>query len=363
MNSRRVHNFSAGPATLPFDVLTQAQEELLNWNGTGMSVMEMSHRSDEFLSIANQARDDLRELLNVPDHYHILFLQGGATTEFSMIPMNFLARANKADYAQTGVWSQKAIEEAQRYGDIHIAVETREVDGKVTIPSQDTWSNRADATYFHYTPNETINGVWFPFIPKVEGTPLVADMSSSILSREIDVSQFGLIYAGAQKNIGPAGITIVIIRDDMLQAPMAETPSMLDYQKQVEAESMLNTPPTFSWYMVGLVLQWLKRQGGIAEIEKHNRAKADKLYAYIDQEPFYSNPVAAEFRSMMNVPFTLARDSLDKTFLSEADKAGLANLKGHRSVGGMRASIYNAMTMEGIDKLIDFMQDFAANNV
>lgn len=354
----RIFNFSAGPAVLPLEVLQQAQQEMLNWQGTGMSVMEISHRSDAFLAIVKQTSDDCRELLGVPSNYQILFLPGGGTLQFSMVPMNLLAKNPQADYVQTGFWSQKAIAEAQRYGDIHIASTTKKVLDLATIPDQSSWQLRSNAAYVHYVHNETIDGITFPWVPDCGKVPLVADMSSCIFSAPIDVSQFGLIYAGAQKNMGPAGITLVIIRDDLVTTPMPMTPTMLTYQDHVKAQSLLNTPPTYSWYMVGLVLQWLKRKGGLVDIQRDNVAKAKKLYDYIDSEAFYRNPVAPAYRSLMNVPFTLAHTSLDECFLSEASMRGLENLAGHRSIGGMRASIYNAMPLAGVETLIEFMADF-----
>jgi len=353
----RKFNFSAGPAGLPDDVLAQAQAELLDWQGKGLSIMEMSHRSKEFVSVAEQAEQDLRDLMGIPDNYKVLFLQGGATSQFSMLPLNLLGENGKADYINTGVWSKKAIKEAQRYGDIHIAAST-EHNNFTSAPSQSELNLRDDVSYVHYTPNETIGGVEFDYIPET-AAPLVADYSSSILSVPVDVSKFGVIYAGAQKNIGPAGLTIVIIRDDLLGNIQAGAPSMFDYKLHADNGSMLNTPPTFGWYLSGLVFQWLKKQGGVEAIAELNKRKAAKLYSFIDNNDFYANPVAINNRSLMNVPFTLADDALDKLFLEQADAAGLLNLKGHRSVGGMRASIYNAVPEAAVDALIDFMTQFA----
>lgn len=356
----RVHNFCAGPAALPDSVLQQAQAEMLDWQGTGMSVMEMSHRSKEIVAITETAETDLRELLGISDDYAVLFMQGGASTQFSAIPLNLLGDKTSADYINTGQWSKKAIKEAKRYCDVNV-VASSEAENFSCVPARSEWQLNDDAAYFHYTPNETIGGVEFFEIPEVQ-VPLVADMSSTILSRPIDVSKFGLIYAGAQKNIGPAGLTIVIVRKDLLGKSRDITPVMLDYQTCAENDSMYNTPPTYSIYLAGLVFKWLKAQGGVAAMEVVNRRKAEKLYAYIDNSGFYSNPVAVPNRSLMNVPFTLANDELDKTFLSEADAAGLLNLKGHRSVGGMRASIYNAVGEQAVDDLISFLQDFAQRN-
>ena len=353
----RVYNFSAGPAMLPDAVLERARAELLDWHGTGMSVMEMSHRGEEFVSIARQAEADLRRLMGIPDDYHVLFLQGGATSQFAMVPMNLLRGRGRADYIDTGLWSRKAIKEARRYCEVNVAASS-EAGGYTTIPPRESWRLDPEAAYVHYTPNETIGGVEFHWIPDTGDVPLVADMSSTILSRPVDVSRFGLIYAGAQKNIGPAGLTVVIVRRDLVGETLPGTPTMLDYAAHAEAGSMLNTPPTFAWYLAGLVFQWLLEQGGLEAMAERNRRKAEKLYAAIDASGFYRNPVDPACRSWMNVPFTLADAALDATFLEEAKAAGLVALKGHRSVGGMRASIYNAMPEEGVDRLIEFMQDF-----
>lgn len=354
----RKFNFCAGPAALPQSVLERAREEILDWQGRGLSVMEMSHRSDEFIAIACQAENDLRELLHIPDNYKVLFLQGGASMQFSAIPLNLLSPGKSADYLNTGQWSKKAIEEARRHGDINV-VATSSSSNFSVIPPADQWKLNADAAYFHYTPNETIGGVEFHWVPETGCVPLVADMSSTILSRPIDVSRYGVIYAGAQKNIGPAGLTIVIVREDLLGASRAETPAMLDWKTAADNDSMYNTPPTYAWYLAGLVFQWLKSQGGVEGIAAVNRRKAEKLYSYIDASGFYKNPVEIQSRSWMNVPFTLPDESLDKPFLKEAESAGLLNLKGHRSVGGMRASIYNAVTEQAVDALVAHMQDFA----
>ncbi len=353
----RVYNFSAGPAVLPAEVLKRAGEELQDWHGTGMSVMEMSHRGKAFMSIAEQAEADLRELMGIPGNYKVLFLQGGASSQFAMVPLNLLRGRKSADYINTGAWSKKAIAEAKRYCEVNVAASS-EADNFTSVPPQDSWKLNADAAYVHYTPNETIGGVEFGWIPDTGDVPLVADMSSTILSRPIDVSRYGVIYAGAQKNIGPAGLTVVIVRDDLIGSVMDGAPTMFDYKTHADAGSMYNTPPTYGWYLAGLVFQWLKEKGGLAAMAGINERKADKLYAAIDGSDFYANPVKPACRSWMNVPFTLADPALDKLFLEEAAKAGLVTLKGHRSVGGMRASIYNAMPEEGVDALIAFMADF-----
>nr|CAA6813473.1 MAG: Phosphoserine aminotransferase (EC [uncultured Thiotrichaceae bacterium] len=353
----RVFNFSAGPAVLPEVVLTQAQQELTDWQDTGMSVMEMSHRGKAFTSIAAQAESDLRELLAIPDNYKVLFLQGGASSQFSMIPMNLLRGKGKADYVNTGDWSRKAIAEAKRYADINI-VASSEAGNFTDIPDFAEWCCDPDAAYVHYTPNETIRGVEFNWIPDTGDVPLVADMSSTLLSRPFDVSRFGLIYAGAQKNIGPAGLTIVLVRDDLIGQTEVGTPTMFDYAVHAKAGSMYDTPPTYAWYMAGLVFQWLKEQGGLGAIAEINQRKAEKLYQAIDQSDFYSNPVSKACRSWMNVPFVLADSSLDQRFLAEAEAVGLSTLKGHRDLGGMRASIYNSMPEAGVDALIEFMHQF-----
>jgi phosphoserine aminotransferase len=352
-----IYNFSAGPAVLPKTVLEQARDELLDWHGTGMSVMEMSHRSKEYLSIATQAEADLRALLSIPDNYKVLFLQGGATSQFAMVPMNLLRGHGQADYINTGSWSKKAIAEAQRYCEVNIAASS--ADSKfTTIPAFDDWQLDGAAAYVHYTPNETIGGVEFHEIPDTGVVPLVADMSSTILSRPLDVSRYGLIYAGAQKNIGPAGLTVVIVRDDLIGTTLPGTPSMFDYQAHADNGSMLNTPPTFAWYLAGLVFVWLRERGGLAAMADINRRKAQRLYDAIDAADIYHCPVDPACRSRMNVPFTLADAGLDGDFLVQARAAGLLNLKGHRSVGGMRASIYNAMPEAGVDALIGFMREF-----
>ena len=354
----KVFNFSAGPAVLPRAVLEQAREELVDWHGSGMSVMEMSHRGKEFMGIAEQAERDLRALLGIPATYKVLFLQGGASMQFSMVPMNLLRGKASADYINTGEWSKKAIKEAARFGRVNVAASS-EASKFTTVPPRGEWRLDPDAAYVHYTPNETIGGVEFPDIPDVGRVALVADMSSTLLSRPIDVSRFGLIYAGAQKNIGPAGLTIVIVREDLLGQALPGTPAMLDYRIHADNDSMYNTPPVYAWYIAGLVFGWLKSIGGLPAIAEINRRKAQKLYDHIDSSSgFYRNPVDRHCRSWMNVPFTLIDPALDDAFLKGAKAAGLLQLKGHRSVGGMRASIYNAMSEEGIDALISYMQEF-----
>ena len=358
----RVYNFSPGPAALPVEVLEQAQREMVEWGASGMSVMEMSHRGKDFIGIADQAERDLRELMNVPANYKVLFLQGGAALQFAMVPLNLLGENRKADYLVSGYWSKKAVAEAKRFAQVNIAA-TGEAGKFTAIPPRETWKLDPEAAYVHYTPNETIGGVEFHFTPEVGSVPLVADASSMILSRPMDVAKFGVIYAGAQKNVGPAGVTIVIVREDLLGKTAASAPSLFDYKTQAENQSMLNTCPTYAWYIAGLVFQWLKRQGGVAAIEKVNIRKAEKLYAAIDGSGgFYRNPVERAARSRMNIPFTLVDDKLDESFLKESKAAGLVSLKGHRVVGGMRASIYNAMPEAGVDALIAFMKDFQRRN-
>ena len=353
----RLFNFSSGPAMLPQAVLEQARDELLDWHGSGMSVMEMSHRGKEFTGIQAQAETDLRELMDIPANYKVLFLQGGASTQFSMIPMNLLRGKASADYLNTGVWSAKAIKEAKKYGAVNV-VASSEDKSFTYAPAQSAWKLDPNAAYVHYTPNETIGGVEVFWTPETGDVPLVADMSSNILSRQMDVSKFGLIYAGAQKNIGPAGLTIVIVRDDLIGQTLPGTPTMFDYKLQADNESMYNTPPTYGVYIASLVFQWLKAQGGVAAIEKINRAKAQILYDALDASSFFTSHVAKENRSLMNIPFTLKDAALDGEFLKGAEARGMVQLKGHRSVGGMRASIYNAMPVEGVQALVDWMQEF-----
>jgi phosphoserine aminotransferase len=354
----RVFNFAAGPAALPTAVLEQARDELPDWRGSGMSVMEISHRSKAFMAVAEEAEALLRELLDVPANYKVLFLQGGATGQFAAIPLNLARADSTVDYLNTGAWSKKAIGEARRLtARVNVAADEA-ASGYTTVPEPATLKLTPDAAYVHYTPNETIGGVEFPYVPASGAVPLVADMSSTILSRPIEVGKFGLIYAGAQKNIGPAGLTVVIVRADLTGKARPGIPSVWDYKAMADEGSMLNTPPTFAWYFAGLVFRWLQAQGGLAAIGARNRAKAQLLYAAIDASGFYSNPVAVPCRSWMNVPFTLRDPSLDEIFLSQAQAAGLTNLAGHRSVGGMRASLYNAMPTEGVAALVGFMQDF-----
>ena len=351
----RIYNFSAGPAMLPAEVVARAGDEMLDWRGSGMSVMEMSHRGREFISIYEEAERDLRELLAVPASHKILFLQGGATLQFAQIPMNLLQGKGKADYVVTGEWSKKAVKEAKNYCDVAIAASSED-KGFTYAPKK--FSVRKDSAYVHYCSNETIGGVEYHSIPQVEDVPLVADASSHFLSRPMDVSKFGLIYAGAQKNAGPAGLTFVIVREDLIGKPQKGTPSVMDYKLQADADSMLNTCPTYAIYVAGLVFKWLKQLGGLPAIEKINVEKAKLLYDFLDQSRFFSNPVAKEDRSRMNVPFVLKNNSMDEAFLKGASQRGMVQLKGHRSVGGMRASIYNAMPIEGVRALVEYMKEF-----
>ena len=357
----RVYNFSAGPATMPLEVLERAQSELTDWRGSGMSVMEMSHRSTEFVSIAAEAEARLRSLLAVPDDYAVLFLQGGATGQFAGVPLNLTAPGASAAYVNTGAWSKKAIAEGTKYLDVQVIADEKD-SSYATVPAEGSLEVPAGAAYLHYTLNETIGGVEFPYVPDTGDVPLVTDASSTILSRPLDVSRFGLIYAGAQKNIGPSGLVVVIVREDLLGRARPETPSALDWTAMAEADSMLNTPPTLAWYLVGLVLEWVEQQGGLAEMARRNQAKADLLYGAVDASDFYSNPVAPQARSWMNVPFLVPDPALEKPFVAQAEAAGLSGLAGHRSVGGMRASIYNAMPIEGVQALVDFMTDFEKQN-
>jgi len=355
----RVFNFAAGPATLPVEVLEQVRDELLDWQGSGASVMEVSHRGKAFMAVAQESEALLRELLGVPSQYRVLFLQGGATGQFAAVPLNLAAADSTVDFIDTGHWSQKALREARRYiARVNIAAD--EAASKyTTVPSPQALRLTPGAAYVHYTPNETIGGVEFPYVPATGSVPLVADMSSTLLSRPLDVRQFGLIYAGAQKNIGPAGLVVVIVRDELTGRARPGTPAVWDYHAMAQEGSLLNTPATFAWYVAGLVLRWLKAQGGLTAMAAHNRAKAQLLYETIDSSCFYRNPVAVNCRSWMNVPFTLADARLDESFLAGARAAGLANLAGHRSVGGMRASLYNAMPLAGVEALVAFMRDFA----
>jgi len=356
----RVFNFSAGPAALPEPVLRQAADEMLDWHGSGMSVMEMSHRGKEFIAIHAECEATLRELLAVPANYKVVFMQGGAIAQNAVVPMNLLRGRRSIDFVNTGEWSKKSIKEAKKYAEVNIAA-SAEASGFTQVPTQDTWRLDPNAAYVHICSNETIGGVEYHWTPDTGAVPLVADMSSNILSRPIDVSRYGLIYCGAQKNIGPAGLTIVIVRDDLIGQALPITPSAFDYKTQAEADSMYNTPPTYAIYIAGLVFQWLKAQGGLAAIERHNRDKAALLYDYLDSTEFYASPVAKADRSLMNVPFKLHDESLDAEFLKGAQARGMLQLKGHRSVGGMRASIYNAMPVEGVRALVAYMKEFEAS--
>ncbi len=357
----RIFNFSAGPAALPEAVLKEVQTEMLEWNGAGASVMEVSHRGKPFMAAAAKAEQDLRDLMGIPDNYKVLFLQGGATSQFSAIPLNLRFLGGKADYAHTGHWSKKAIADAKRFVEVNTVCDTSE-EGYKHVPDVSDWTLSDDAAYVHITPNETIAGVEFDWLPDTE-KPICADLSSTILSRPIDVSKYGVIYAGAQKNIGPAGITIVIVRDDLVGNFPDDAPRLMDYKVMADSDSMNNTPPTFAWYLAGKVFAWLKANGGVEAMASINREKAEKLYGYIDaSDGFYTNPVAVVNRSWMNVPFILADSGLDAAFLEQSHAAGLHALKGHRSVGGMRASIYNALGLDAIDALIDFMDSFKSAN-
>ena len=354
---RKVFNFSAGPAVLPEEVLAQAAAEMSDWNGSGQSVMEMSHRGKEYMSIHERAEQDLRTLMGIPDSHAVLFLQGGATLQFAMVPLNLLGQNGYGAYVNTGEWSKKAIKEARRFGEVDVVASAE--DRKFTyVPAQSSWKEFDGASYLHYCANETIGGVEFGFTPDSGDVPLVADISSNFLSRPVDVASHAILYGGAQKNIGPAGLTIVTMRRDLIGRARVETPTMLDYQVHADADSMLNTPTTWAIYVAGLVFQWLQRQGGVAAIEQRNIEKAALLYDYLDSTPFYTNPVEPADRSRMNVPFRLPEAALDEPFLKGAKERGLLQLKGHRSVGGMRASIYNAMPIEGVRALVDWMREF-----
>jgi phosphoserine aminotransferase len=353
----RIFNFSAGPAVLPEPVLREAAAEMLDWHGSGMSVMEMSHRGKEFIGIADKAQSDLRALLAIPNNYKVLFLQGGAIAENAIIPMNLLKEKSAADYVNTGEWSKKSIKEARKYCAVNVAA-TAEDKNFTYVPPQESWKLSKGAAYVHVCTNETIGGVEYHWTPDTGDVPLVADMSSHILSRAIDISRFGVIYGGAQKNVGPAGLTLVIVRDDLLDQALPITPSAFNWKEQAEADSMVNTPATYAIYIAGLVFEWLKGQGGVPAIEKQNIAKAALLYDFLDRSDFYSNPVRKEDRSRMNVPFRLRDESLDEAFLKGAKERGMVQLKGHRAVGGMRASIYNAMPVEGVRALVEYMGEF-----
>ena len=357
----RVFNFSAGPAALPESVLRTAADEMLDWHGSGMSVMEMSHRGKEFIAIANEAEALLRELLAIPANYKVLYMQGGAIAENAIVPMNLLRGHAGADYIDTGEWSKKSIKEAKKYAKVNVAASAAD-SGYTTIPPRESWKLDPDAAYVHICSNETIGGVEYHWTPEVGSVPLVADMSSSILSRPVDVSKYGLIYGGAQKNIGPAGLTIVIVREDLLGQALPATPSAFDYKTVADNDSMYNTPPTYAIYIAGLVFKWLQAQGGLAAMEVKNRAKAALLYDYLDTTGFYRAPVARDCRSLMNVPFKLHDETLDGAFLKGAEARGMVQLKGHRSVGGMRASIYNAMPLQGVMALVAYMKEFEAQH-
>ena len=357
----RVFNFSAGPATLPPSVLETAAAEMLDWNGSGMSVMEMSHRGPEFMAIHARALGLLRELLNVPANYKILFLQGGAIGQNALVPLNLLRGKTVVDYVDTGEWSKRSIDEARHYAQVRVAASSQ-AQGYRCIPARQTWNLDPDAAYVHICANETIGGVEYHWTPQTGSVPLVADMSSNLMSRPVDVSRYGLIYAGAQKNIGPAGLTIVIVREDLLGGALPITPSAFDYTLQAQADSMLNTPPTYSIYMAGLVFEWIREQGGLTAMQARNRTKAALLYDCLDASDFYTSPVAREDRSWMNVPFTLRDPALDAAFLDGAQARGMRQLKGHRVVGGMRASIYNAMPLAGVQALVDYMKEFEARH-
>lgn len=360
---RKVFNFSPGPAMLPEEVLLQAQQEMLDWHGTGMSIMELGHRGAAFKDVADQAEAGLRELLSIPSNYHVLFVAGGASMQFAMVPLNLFGKKLVADYVDTGIWSKKAIDEARRYGQVNVVAHTEIQHSLVTILPEAKWQLDREASYVHFTPNETIEGIEFHHVPNTGRVPLVADMTSSILSKPIDVTRYGVIYAGAQKNLGQAGITVVIIRDDLIGEPLPFTPTLCSYKTYADNKSFYNTPPTYAWYLLGLVVEWMKRKGGLKYFAALNQRKSEKLYSFIDQHPeFYINSVHPDCRSIMNVPFNLTHQELTDAFLDEAADAGLTNLKGHRLAGGVRASMYNAMPEAGVDALIDFMKEFARRN-
>ncbi len=354
----RIFNFSAGPASLPFEVMQQAKDEFMNWNGTGMGVMEISHRSPEYLVVAEEAEFDLRELLTIPKNYKVLFLQGGARSQFSMVPLNLLRGKTTADYLDTGIWSTLAMKEGARYCEVNLVASSRE-ENYCTIPPESQWHVNEKAAYFHYVDNETVNGVEFKAIPPIRHAPLVSDMSSNFLTRPFDITQFGLIYAGAQKNIAPAGLTLVVVREDLIGQALPITPTMFNYEVHAKENSMYNTPPTFAWYMAGLTFKWLKKLGGLKAIARQNLEKSNLLYQAIDQNDFYINEIDPQYRSRVNVVFKLKDEKLNELFLKQADQAGLAYLKGHKLVGGMRASLYNAMPLEGVKGLVAFMHDFS----
>lgn len=361
MATKTVYNFGAGPAMLPAEVMRQAQAEMLDWNGTGISIIEMSHRSKPFMAIAEEAEKDLREILAIPANYKVLYVQGGATALMSMVPLNLLAQGGTGDYLLTGNWSDKAYGEAKRLGKTNVAASSK--DKKFyTIPERSSWTLSADSAYLYYTDNETIAGVEFADIPDIGSIPLVCDMTSNFLSRPFDVSKFGIVFASAQKNFGPAGLACVVIREDLIGKAGPQTPFLCDFKIYADNESMFNTPPTFTWYMAGLIYKWIRKEGGLPEMDRRAKQRSQRLYDYIDSSSMYSNPIEKKFRSRMNVPFILKNEALNDTFLAEAKKNGMIELKGHRSVGGMRASIYNGMTMEGIETLVSFMQDFEKRN-
>lgn len=358
----QVFNFCAGPAMLPVEVMKKAQAEFINWQGTGCSVMELSHRSKEFMAVAAKAEADLRDLMAIPDNYSVLFCHGGGRGQFSAVPANLLPQGKSADYIVSGSWSKAAAAEAEHYGKVNSIDVVNNIDDETHVLPSSQWPLNPEAAFVHYCPNETVDGIEMFDIPETNGVPLVADMSSTILSHEIDVSKFGLIYAGAQKNIGPSGLTIVIVRNDLLGNAQLTTPSIMNYQILAKNDSMYNTPPTYAWFLAGLVFQWLKEAGGVSEISKINQQKAELLYRYIDSSDFYQNHIEPKSRSLMNVPFWLTDKSLDEAFLSQAEAQGLMALKGHRNVGGMRASIYNAMPLAGLEALVAFMKAFAEKN-
>ncbi|GGA73800.1 phosphoserine aminotransferase [Neiella marina] len=356
----KVYNFCAGPAMLPAPVLAKAQQELLDWQGLGTSVMEVSHRGKHFIELADKSEQDLRKLLNIPSNYKVLFMHGGGRGQFAAVPLNITKAGDRASFVDTGVWSKKAVEEAQRFIDTEVVASSYQDDnGLWHVPQQQVVEIAEDSKYLHFCPNETIEGLEFNFCPQAStGVPVIADMSSTILSRPINVADYGIIYAGAQKNIGPSGLAVAIVRDDLVGYARKETPAILNYQLTDEFDSMYNTPPTYSWYLAGLVFEWLLEQGGVEAMAKRNQAKANILYDYIDQSDFYRSQVAIDSRSWMNVPFQLANDDLNAAFLTQSEQAGLRALKGHRIVGGMRASIYNAMPEQGVLALVDFMKEF-----
>ena len=353
-----IYNFSAGPAALPQAVLQRAQAELLDWDQQGSSVMEVSHRGKPFIAVAEKAEADLRTLMQIPNNYKVLFLQGGGRGQFFSVPLNLAKRGNLAQHLVSGQWSQLAVTEAAKYMQSEVVAENFTQDGKIVVADQSVWNVNPDAAYFHYCPNETVDGIEINWVPKTGNVPLVADMSSNILSKQINVNDFGIIYAGAQKNIGPSGLAVVIVREDLIGLERADTPAIYSYAEQAASGSMYNTPPTFSWYLAGLVFEWLLEQGGLNTIEKINQQKSAMLYSAIDNSDFYSNKVGIDYRSKMNVTFQLADDSLDSQFIALAEQQGLKALKGHRFVGGMRASIYNAMSLDGVKALVEFMREF-----